>query len=117
MADPFYDIIEADLARKCSADAADVLRRAFQLCDTQRGCVVVGVAGVGGAVASLCGAFYAAYPVDELTEEVVDIFWRELMRGIVVAAVADVSPALIAERQRIASLPAMPADVKGGGHG
>lgn len=101
MPDPFHDLIEADLARKCSEDATDVLRRAYQLCDTKRGCVVVGVAGVAGAVASLCGAFFAAYP-DDLTEEIVDIFWRDMMRDIVISAVNSTAPDLRAMRASVA---------------
>lgn len=101
MADPFHDIIESDLARKCAADAADVLRRAYQLCDTQRGCVVVGVAGVAGAVASLAGAFFAAYP-DELTAEMIDFFWQDLARDIVIKALRETTPELEEMRRSVA---------------
>ena len=83
MADPFHDIIERDLAIKCSKDAADVLRRAFQLCSTQRGAVVVGVAGVAGAAAALTGAFYATYE-GKIGDAEIDAFWRDLIRPIVV---------------------------------
>lgn len=90
MADPFHDVIERDLSIKCSADASELLCRAFQLCESQWGCVVVGTAGVAGAIAALVGAFYASYE-DELTPEIIDGFWRDMMRGIVIDTVAMVA--------------------------
>lgn len=105
MADPFANIIERDLAEKCSTDASEVLLRAFQLCETRRGCVVVGVAGVAGAVAALAGAFYASYP-DELTDEIIDTFWRDMIRDVVRHSVQQTSGPLGAIRADVARKPA-----------
>lgn len=104
MPDPFHNIIERDLAKKCSYDCADVLRRAFQLCSTQRGAVVVGVAGVAGAVAALTGAFYATYE-GKVDDEVIDAFWRDLIRPVVVTAFEDASQPFTAMQADIAKKP------------
>lgn len=77
----------------------------MQLCDTQKAAVVVAVAGVAGAMSALVGAFYATYP-DELTPEIVDVFWQDMMRQIVLEASSATIGPCAAARADIARKPA-----------
>ena len=85
--------INHDIALKCHADVADVVRRNMKLTTEPEGMVQVAVAAAASALATVTGAYsgFLDLPADmrARSPDLLDEIWREILRPMAIAAMSN----------------------------
>lgn len=82
------DVIDHDMAVKCGRDVSDAIHRNFRLLDSQRGCMLAGVAAASTAMASMLGA-WSAGSREDLDAKALDALWLQLIRPLALTTIGD----------------------------